>query len=147
MKDKVLKFIFSAAAASVSLYFKKLFVPIGVLIAAMAADYVSGVAAAWFEGRLNSSVGKKGALRKVCYMFLVIVAGIMDWVIISGCNEIGIDMGINFYFGTIVAIWLILNELLSILENCTRIGLPIPKFIRPIAERLKIAMEEEAEDE
>lgn len=147
MKNKILKFVFSAAAASVSLYFKQLFVPIAVLVAAMAADYVSGVAAAWFEGNLNSNVGKKGALRKVCYMFLVVVAGIMDWIIICGCREVGIDISVKFYFGTVVAVWLILNELLSILENCTRIGLPIPKFIKPIAERLKTAVEEEGGNE
>lgn len=147
MKSKILKLMLSAAAASASVYFKKMLVPVGVLLAAMAADYISGVTAAWFEGKLNSAEGKKGAVRKVCYMFLVIVAGIIDWILISAGRETGIDISVNFYFGTLVAVWLILNELLSILENCTKMGLPVPKFIKPIAERLKTAVEEEADND
>ena len=147
MKDKIIKFALSAAAASASVYFKKMAAPALILLAAMTADYVSGVAAAWFEGTLNSKVGKKGAVKKVCYMLLVVAAGIIDWVIACGLSEIGIEFRLNFYFGMIVCIWLIINELLSILENCVKIGLPIPKFIKPLAERLKIAVEECAEHE
>lgn len=147
MRDKIVKFILSCAAASLSLYFKRLFAPVLMLIIAMVADYLSGITAAWFEGNLNSKTGKKGAVKKVCYMLLVVAAGIIDWVIISGFTQIGIELTFNFYFGTVVTIWLILNELLSILENCTRIGLPIPKFIKPLAERLKIAVEERADNE
>lgn len=147
MKSNIFKFILSAVAASLSIYFKKMLIPIIMLIVAMSADYVSGFIAAWFEGKLSSKAGKKGALRKVCYMFLVVVSGIIDWIIACGLSQIGITISFNFYFGTVVTIWLILNELLSILENCTRIGLPIPKFVKPLAEKLKIAVEESADNE
>ena len=147
VRDKLLKFVLSCAAASASIYFKKLFAPVAMLIFAMVADYISGITAAWFEGTLNSKTGKKGAVKKVCYMLLVVASGIIDWVIAGGLAQIGIELTLNFYFGTVVTIWLILNELLSILENCTRIGLPIPKFIKPLAEKLKIAVEERAADE
>lgn len=147
MKHKIIKAVLSSAAAAFSIYFNKLLLPVAMLVVAMIADYISGIAAAWFEGTLNSKTGKKGAVKKVCYMLLVVASGIMDWIIISGLSEAGITLSLNFYFGTLVAIWLILNEILSILENCTRIGLPIPKFVKPLAERLKIVIEERAEDE
>lgn len=147
MKNKILKLLISTLAASASVYFRKMAVPIAVLAAAMAADYISGTAAAWFEGTLSSKQGKRGAVKKVCYLFLVIAAGLIDWVIAFGFKEIGINLTLSFYFGTVVTIWLIINELLSILENSVRIGLPIPTFLKPLSERLKITVEECVKDE
>jgi toxin secretion/phage lysis holin len=141
MKNKIIKISVSAIAASVSAYFKAMLIPAAMLIAAMLIDYISGVAAAWFSGTLNSKTGKHGAVKKVCYMILVVAAGIIDWVICCGLAGIGIEYELKYYFGLVVTIWLILNELLSILENCTRIGIPIPGFIKPVAMRLKIMVD------
>ena len=145
--EKGFKMALSAFAASLTLYFDALIVPIAVLAGAMIIDYISGIAAAWFNGELNSKTGKLGAIKKVCYMFLVISAGIIDWLICCGLSNIGVDYQNKYYFGLIVAVWLIINELLSILENCTRIGLPIPAFLKPIAKRLKIIVEEKNGEE
>ncbi len=141
MKDKIIKISLSAIGASVSAYLNIMFIPIIVLVGSMLIDYISGVAAAWMTGTLNSRIGKHGALKKVCYMLLVITAGITDWVVHYGFLQIGIIYEVKYYFGLIVTIWLILNELLSILENCTTIGLPVPSFIKPIVMRLKILTE------
>ena len=137
MKHKAIKIAFSAMVASVSVYLGEMIIPIIILAVAMIADYISGVAAAWFTGTLNSKTGKHGAVKKVCYMFLVVAAGIIDWVIASGIAAVGIETGLNYYFGIMVTVWLILNELLSILENCVEIGIPVPAFIKPVADRLK----------
>lgn len=137
MKTKAVKMVFSALVASVSIYFCEMAVPLVILTVAMIADYISGVVAAWFTGTLNSKTGKHGAIKKVCYMFLVITAGIIDWIITSGISAVGAEINLNFYFGITVAVWLILNELLSILENCVQIGIPVPGFIKPLADKLK----------
>lgn len=146
MKEKLTKALLSGAGAAISIYFDAMAVPLCVLTAAMAADYVSGVAAAWFAGELNSKKGKHGAIKKVCYMLLVFAAALCDWLAACGINYLGIEYKSEFYFGILVAVWLILNELLSILENCTQIGLPIPKFMKPLAERLKIMVEKNQSD-
>ena len=62
-------------------------------------------------------------------------------------SQIGVYYSVKYYFGMLVTIWLILNELLSILENCTIIGLPIPAFIKPLAKRLKILVEDVSDKE
>ena len=147
MKDKIIKISLSAIAATASVYMNIMMIPIIMLIAAMAVDYVSGVAAAWSKGTLNSKTGKHGALKKVCYMLLVITAGITDWVVYYGFSRIGIVYEIKYYFGLVVTVWLILNELLSVLENCTVMGLPVPKFLKPFISRLKILTEETTETE
>ncbi len=147
MKNKMAKMAISGTVTMLSLYFDAMIIPLFVLIVAMIADYVSGIMAAWFMGELNSKKGKHGAIKKVCYMLLVIVAALCDWLVCCGMGTIGIEYQNEFYFGLLVTIWLILNELLSILENCTRIGLPIPGFIKPIAQRLKIMVEKSKSEE
>ena len=147
LKENIIKAVLSGIIGAFGAYFGVMLIPLAVLFAAMAADYVSGVVAAWFSGTLNSRVGKRGAVKKVCYMFLVAAAGIIDWVIWRGMSQIGIEYSIKYYFGMLVTIWLILNELLSILENCTVIGLPVPSFLKPLAKRLKILVEESRSDE
>lgn len=146
MREKIAKLILSFAGAAISVYFRAMLVPVVVLIGAMTADYISGVAAAWLNGTLNSKTGKHGAVKKVCYMFLVVIAGIIDWIIGYGLSRIGISYEVNYYFGLLVTIWLILNECLSIIENCTVMGIPVPKFIKPIASRLKLLVEDTQED-
>ncbi|MBQ2538385.1 MAG: phage holin family protein, partial [Ruminococcus sp.] len=40
-------------------------------------------------------------------------------------------------FGMMIAVWLIVNELLSILENLGRLGIPLPEFLVKAVERLR----------
>jgi toxin secretion/phage lysis holin len=48
------------------------------LIDLVAIDFVTGVLAAYTEKKLNSEVGYKGILRKVCIFLMVAVAQIID---------------------------------------------------------------------
>ena len=147
MKEHIIKAFISGVIAAFGAYFGVMLVPLSVLFMAMVADYITGVVSAWFSGTLNSKVGKRGAVKKVCYMFLVVAAGIIDWIVWRGMSQIGVYYSVKYYFGMLVTIWLILNELLSILENCTIIGLPIPAFIKPLAKRLKILVEDVSDKE
>ena len=45
----------------------------------------------------------------------------------------------------LVAVWLIINELISILENLTQIGVPMPAFLARLVRRLKISAEQAAD--
>lgn len=46
-----------------------------------------------------------------------------------------------------VIVWLIINELLSILENVEAIGVPVPAFLRKLLGRLKVSTEAKADTE
>ena len=41
----------------------------------------------------------------------------------------------------IVTVWLIINEMLSILENLGVLGVPIPGFLQSLVKKLKITTE------
>lgn len=99
---------------------------LGVLVAFVAIDYITGVLAAGAEGKLSSGVGLKGIAKKVAIFFLVAVAHLVDVAI--GQGDVVRDATIFFYLA---------NELVSILENCGRLGLPVPEVIKQAVEVLK----------
>ncbi len=98
---------------------------LGILLFFVVADYVSGFVAAGIEGRLASSVGLKGIAKKVFIFVIVAVAHLADQA--AGIAIIR-DTAIFFYLA---------NELLSIVENSGRIGLPIPPMISQAVEILR----------
>lgn len=129
--------VFSACAA----YFKIIAMPVFVLVIAMAADYLTGMISAYVSGSLSSKTGLKGIIKKLCYMFAVACGVIVDYICTSTIKS---DESICF-FGLLVAIWLILNEVVSILENLDRIGVPLPQFLKKAAEHLKEHTEKKAQ--
>lgn len=135
--------VLSAAIATLAAYMGTLAVPIIVLIIMMVIDYISGMAAAWVRNEISSRVGAKGIVKKVGYMGLIVVAMGIDYLIYSGIMSVHIDIGYQMWFGLVVAVWLIINELISILENLDRLGVPIPEFIRAVLKRLKNSQEKE----
>ena len=54
---------------------------------------------------------------------------------------LGIKVPTVTFFGLLVAIWLLINELISILENLTRIGTPMPPFLVKVVSAFKVAVE------
>ena len=139
--DKGLQAIMSAALAAFAVYMGALAVPIIVLMVMMIIDYLSGMSAAWVHGDLSSRVGAKGIVKKVGYMALIVVAMGVDYLIYSGFAAANIEVGYNMWFGLLVAVWLIINEMISILENLSRLGVPIPDFLTKIIKRLKNSAE------
>jgi len=107
---------------------------LGVLLAFIIADYITGIMAAGAEGKLSSSIGFKGISRKVCIFVMVAVAHLVDRAL--GDAHIFRDAAIFFYLA---------NELLSIIENSGRIGLPVPPMLTKAVAMLKGKSGEEAE--
>lgn len=140
VKDgKGIQMIISGALAAFAVYMGALAVPIIVLMVMMVLDYLSGMAAAWMQNNLSSKIGAKGIIKKVGYMGLIVVAMGADYLIYSGIIAANIDINYNMWFGLLVAVWLIINEMISILENLSKLGVPIPDFMTKLIKRLKSA--------
>ncbi len=122
-------------------------VPIIILIIAMMIDYMTGMMSAWLNAELSSKKGIKGIVKKISYLALVAVAMIVDWLICCGLQQINVDIKYSVFFAVLVAVWLIINELISVLENLSRMGVPIPNFLKKLINRLKTTIDEsERED-
>lgn len=145
MKETSLKAIIAIICGGLSAYFGVIGVPLAVLFAAMCIDYLTGMTKAWVTGELSSRVGVMGIIKKVGYLTAICVAGIIDWLLISGLKQVGISISLSYFMGLMVTIWFIINECISILENLSALGVPLPAFLTSIIHRLKVVVDEKGE--
>lgn len=115
------------------------------LMGVMIVDYLTGMTASKKEGDINSKKGMWGILKKVTYMVVVGVGMLMDWLILTTAENLGAEIPLQTFFGLLVAIWLVINELISILENLTRIGTPMPDFLVRLVKSFKVSVESNAD--
>ena len=95
---------------------------------------------------VSSYKGIMGIAKKV-FMYLLIVIGVfVDFMLQYMFNNLNIPISLPFIVGCIVACWLVLNEMLSILENLNEIGVPMPPFLMPLVERIKGTVEKKGDD-
>ena len=145
MKKEIVKTFLSATFSAAAIYLKELALPVIVLLFAMCADYVTGMVGAYMKGNLSSRTGIFGIVKKLCYMFAVVCGIIVDFVLSSAAANFGAGAGEICFFGTLVTVWLILNEVVSILENLTTVGVPLPSFLMKVTEKLKKTAEDKGE--
>lgn len=143
MKDNIIQATVSVVLGALASYFNVLLIPVLVLVAVMVIDYATGMTSAYKNGQIESKVGLLGILKKVSYLVLVAVGGVVDYLICSGLATAGFDFGVTYCCGLIVCVWLIINELISILENLSELGTPIPKFLVNIVHRLKDSVDDD----
>lgn len=117
------------------------------LLIAMVIDYVSGMLAAWLNGELSSKKGVRGILKKLAYIFAVVAAMLLDWLILTLAAQFGAELPVTTFFGLLVTIWFVLNEILSILENLGRLGVTIPEFLKKAVATLKGFVEKQGDNQ
>ena len=89
------------------------------LIIFMSVDYITGVSAAFIKKRLSSRVGAKGLITKFGILCIVSIATLIEKNIMDVAA-----------LRDVVILYYISNEGISILENITKLGVPIPQKLR-----------------
>jgi len=141
-----IKAIFIAVGSVISSFLGILFIPVLLMVSCNVLDYITGIIAAPKRGeKINSSIGLQGIVKKICMWLLVVVGVIIDELISYAINTIGWDIPFTFVVACVVCIWLICNELLSILENLKDIGVPLPAFLAKIVVYIKSKAEQKAD--
>lgn len=141
-KVNVISLIVAGLSVELSIYFKKLLIPLAIMLIAMAIDYITGLIKAYVLKELSSKKGMAGIFKKFAYILVVVVGIIADYL----CKLFIAEFDINFTFtipiALLLAIWLTINELISILENLNAINIPMPKFLQVLISKLKNTVEE-----
>lgn len=116
-----------------------LYIPVLLMVSCNVIDYITGLAAAKYrkDGGISSYKSIRGIVKKVTMWMLVAVGVIIDSLISYSANTIGLNIPFKFLVACVVAIWIVCNELISILENMIDIGVNIPPFLIPIVKRIK----------
>ena len=103
------------------------------LIAFVICDYVTGIMCAVSDKNLSSEVGFKGIAKKVVIFILVAVANIIDTNVITQ----------GAILRTAVIFFYLSNEGLSLVENATHLGLPVPDKLKAVLAQLHDRVEKE----
>ena len=119
--EKTVKW-FAAAAGAVAGLFMRMPIAVRLLVLLMGLDYLSGVGVALLGkspksegGALSSRAGFVGLMRKAMILIVILLAAVLDNLTGSAACTGAAAM---FY---------IVNESLSILENAVLLGVPVPQ--------------------
>ena len=130
--------VLAAAGAFLSDKLGILFPVLCTLSLMMVIDYITGMLASKTESidhpgdtayGWSSRKGAKGIIKKVGYLCVIAVAMVVDYVIATVSGTLGFTMPASAFFGLLVAVWYLLNELLSIIENAGRMGAAVPEWL------------------
>ena len=92
------------------------------LEAFVAIDYITGVLLAIYEKKISSNLGFKGICRKILIFALIALGNIIDQHLIGSASTIR-TMLMMFYLS---------NEGISILENTSKMGVPFPQKLKDV---------------
>ena len=95
----------------------------------------------------SSKRGKQGIIKKVGYLCVIAAAMVVDYIILHVAAQTGIQVSLKAFFGLLVAVWYILNELLSITENAGRMGANVPTWLSKYVAVLKNKIDSQGEGE
>lgn len=139
------KTIFIGIGSALSSLLGILYIPVILMVLCNVIDYLTGIFASVSKGeKVSSAVGIKGIFKKVCMWLLVVVGAIVDQLIKYATDTVGLTFPFVFLVACIVAVWIICNELISILENISATGVKIPGFLMKIVRYIKGKTEDSA---
>ena len=127
---KKMEKVFNSIVAVIATFFTYLFggwdIALIVLVAFMVLDYATGMMWAYIQKTLNSQIGFRGLIKKCMIVVVLIIAVVLDRMINSG----------TAVFRTLVCYFYIANEGISLLENVSHLGLPIPDKLKNALQQL-----------
>lgn len=98
-----------------------------VLLGMMALDFITGLLVAGYEKKINSSIGRKGLIRKTYQILLIGAVSLIDLYVLKA-NGVITD-GVSAAY--------IVVEFTSLVENGSKLGMPIHPKIKDLLLTLK----------
>lgn len=113
-----------------------MYIIIAVVIAIL-FDIVTGLIKAVYFGNINSTNLRKGLLHKSTELLTVCGAAIMEY----GLNYI--ELGFDIPLLKALGVYIVLMEVISVIENISEVNPALGKFLKPYLEKLKNGEEED----
>ena len=120
MNDDLIGFLYAAFIGIIAWFFGGLDGFIKVLLAFSVVDYFSGVAVAFVQHNISSKIGFNGILKKSVMFSLVGIANLVDHTFLGNGDAVR----------TVVVLFYIGNEGVSIMENAYKLGVPFPDALK-----------------
>ena len=140
--DKI-KIIITVVIGAFFSFFGMLAIPILLLVSSNIIDWITGVMATKNrKEQLSSYKSLEGIAKKVAMYLLVIVGSMLDILIDYTIRHLGLTVEFPLIIACVICVWLVCNEIISIIENLIDLKVPIPKFLLPIVRRIKNSVED-----
>lgn len=124
-------------AALAAAHFGVLALPLVLLVGCNLLDYITGICAAPQRGQQRNSVrGLRGIAKKVCMWLLVAVGVVVDMLLAYLGEMMGLRLPLALPVGCVVCVWLLANEVISVIENIADLGVSVP-FLLPLVRWVK----------
>ena len=144
--NKITTFI-STMVAGLFSFFGLLAIPLLLLVPCMITDWFTGIAASKAQGvKIEAGRSTLGIVKKVSMLILIGVGWALDMLIAYAITTMQLQLVLPNIIACLVAVWLVLNELISITENIEILGVSVP-FLSPIMQLIKVKVEETAKVE
>lgn len=124
--ENIFKIGIATSGATLSYLFGEWSALLGILVAFVTIDYLTGVLAGYYTKDLSSKIGFRGIVKKVMIFTLVMVGNLID-----------MGLGDSSFIRDAVIFFFLANELLSILENASKTDINIPPILQKAVEALK----------
>ena len=127
MVENKTKFLGGASAllGLVSSYYNGLDVVAQVLMILVILDFTWGLLCATVSKSVTSKVAYKGLLKKMSYLVMIYLGVALDRVLGQSI------------FANVITIYLVVIEIISILEHMDKLDVQYPAFIRTLLDKLK----------
>ena len=114
-----------------------------IWIACIILDYISGSMAAKREKNWSSDIAREGLWHKAGEIIAVLAAALCDIALKVIMESTGIQLPFEFtaFITPVVLMWYILTEIGSIIENCGRMGAPVPRWFKSKVDGAKEAID------
>ena len=90
-------------------------------VAMMAIDIVTGVINAWKQKDFQSTKMRAGLAKKAGELLIIVVGVLFTY-----------GLGVPDYIIKFISLYIIVMELMSIIENIDKLGVPLPKAIKDV---------------
>lgn len=120
------KTVISLVSTIILFLFDEIDLPLKVMSVFIVMDYITGMIKAYKLKKLSSKIGLSGLIKKFVMLLVVSFTVMLDRL--TGANGLIRNLAVMYY---------IANEGLSILENASVIGVPIPEKLKDALLQLK----------
>lgn len=87
----------------------------------MAIDIITGLMYAWSKKTFQSAKMRSGLVKKAGEMLVILIGVLFTY-----------GMGIPIYILNFVSLYIIIMELMSVVENLDKLGVPLPKALKDV---------------
>ncbi len=133
------KYLFSIIAGAILSYLGAYIVLYALVFCAVLFDLITGLAAAVISGTgLSSKKARRGVIKKLVLFVALGFGTFLDVFIPFAAQNIGLDFGGGLIFSTVICVYIVVTECISICENiliCNESALP--EWLKKMLEKAK----------